>query len=42
MKTVSIGDTHGIAVVNSVSEIMDEHDKFIFREIMSILLMLTI
>lgn len=30
MKTVSIGDTHGIAVVNSVSEIMDEHDKFIF------------
>lgn len=30
MKTVSIGDTHGLAVADIVSEIIDNHDKFIF------------
>lgn len=30
MKTVSIGDTHGMAVVETVLKIIDTHDKFIF------------
>ena len=30
MKTVSIGDTHGVTVANIITEIIDEHDKFIF------------
>jgi predicted MPP superfamily phosphohydrolase len=30
MKTVSIGDTHGIAVAGHVRKIVDDHDKFIF------------
>ena len=30
MKTVSIGDTHGMAVVESVMKIIDNFDKFIF------------
>jgi hypothetical protein len=30
MRTVSIGDTHGAAVANIVSDIMGEYDKFIF------------
>ena len=30
MKTVSIGDTHGMAVVDSVMKIIDNFDKFIF------------
>jgi len=30
MKTVSIGDTHGVAVGNVINEIIDRYDKFIF------------
>jgi hypothetical protein len=30
MKTVSIGDTHGIAVADFVQKIINDHDKFIF------------
>lgn len=30
MKTVSIGDTHGMAVVDTVLRIIDEHDRFVF------------
>ena len=30
MKTVSIGDTHGVAVADVVVNIIDRHDKFIF------------
>ena len=30
MKTVSIGDTHGIAVADIVQKIINDHDKFIF------------
>jgi hypothetical protein len=30
MKTVSIGDTHGLAVANVVMKILEGHDKFIF------------
>ena len=30
MRTVTIGDTHGIAVLKIVSEIIADHDKFIF------------
>lgn len=30
MKTVSIGDTHGIAAAEQVEMIIDHHDKFIF------------
>lgn len=30
MKTVSIGDTHGIAIVNLVSKLINEFDKVIF------------
>lgn len=30
MKTVSIGDTHGIAVADQIRKIINSHDKFIF------------
>jgi hypothetical protein len=30
MKTVSIGDSHGLTVLDTILEIIDQHDKFIF------------